>query len=171
MPRTYTPHEPVTSHKFRAGHILAIVFGAVFVLVGFVSLIGAGALGWANATQRDSQGFFSTSTDRFATSTYAITSDRLDLNSGARPGEWFFNNDKIATVRIRAKTPSNVFVGIGAQADVERYLLGVAHDEVTNVNYRPFLATYRRSVGTIAPTPPANENSGLRRRVVKVRTC
>ncbi len=141
-----------------AGQIIAIVIGSLLALAGIGSLLGAGVLGWANATQRDSQGYFSTSTQRFATSTYAITSDRIDLNSGAGPGDWFVKNDNIATVRIGAKAEKSVFIGIGSQADVDRYLNGVAHDEVTKVNYGPFSALYRRSPGSTAPTMPNGES-------------
>lgn len=151
-------NSPSTNPGLGAGHIIAIALGAILALAGFGSLLGAGALGWANATQRDSQGFFSTSTERFTTSTYAITSDRIDLHSDAGPGDWFVNNENIATVRIQAKSAGDVFVGIGAQADVERYLAGVAHDEVAAVDYRPFSATYRRSAGTAAPTTPGAES-------------
>lgn len=157
---TYRPaptQQQTKTDGLGAGHIIAIVLGAILALAGVGSLLGAGALGWANVTQRDSQGYFSTSTERFISSTYAITSDRIDLNSGARPGEWFTENDDVATVRIRAKTPSNLFVGIGSQSDVERYLSGVAHDEGTKVNYQPFDATYRRSPGTAAPALPGNQ--------------
>ncbi len=157
MSRTSTPNEHVPTGKLGPGHVMAIAFGAILALAGIGSLIGAGVLGWANATQRDSRGYFSTSTDRFTTSSFAITSDRLDLRSGAGPGEWFINNDNIATVRLRAKTPSDVFIGIGPVADVERYLNGVAHDEVTNVSYRPFSVEYRRSPGTNTPTSPTTE--------------
>jgi Domain of unknown function (DUF4389) len=160
MSSTNTPNQRAKSNGLGASHVIAIVLGVILALTGIGSLIGAGVLGWANATQRDSQGYFSTPTDRFASSTYAITSDRIDLNSGAGPGEWgkwFTKNDNVATVRIRTKTPSNVFVGIGSQTDVDRYLAGVAHDEVTKVNYRPFKATYRRSPGTATPALPASQ--------------
>ena len=129
----------------------------ILALAGIGALLSGAVLGWANATHRDSGGYFSTSTDRFVTATHAITSDRLDLNSGAGPSDWFIKNDNIATVRIRAKTSSDVFIGIARQADVDRYLAGVAHEEVTKVNYRPFSASYRLSPGTVAPTAPATE--------------
>lgn len=150
-------NESPAKQRLGVGHIAAIVIGSLLAVAGIGSLVGAGVLGWANATQRDSQGFFSTSTERFTTPTDAITSDRIDLNSGAGPGDWFTNNDNVATVRIKAKTSGGVFVGIGPQADVERYLANVAHDEVANVIYRPFAVTYRRSAGTLVPTRPADE--------------
>lgn len=140
-----------------ASRIIAIIVGSLFALAGFGLLLGAGVLGWANATRRDSQGYFSTSTQRFATDTYAITSDRIDLNSGAGPGDWFVKNDNIATVRIRAKSQQSTFVGIGSQSDVDRYLNGVAHDEVAKVDYKPFSASYRRSPGSKAPKTPNGE--------------
>ena len=154
-------HSPVPSAsntELGAGRIIAIIIGSLLALAGIGSLLGAGVLGWANATQRDSQGYFSTSTQRFSTSTYAITSDRIDLNSGAGPGDWFINNDNVATVRIRAKVPRNVFIGIGSQSNVDRYLSGVAHDEVTKVNYGPFSASYRRSPGSTAPKAPNDQS-------------
>ncbi len=156
-----TNSSPVSSSSdtgLGAGRIIAIIIGSLLALAGIGSLLGAGILGWANATQRDSKGYFSTSTQRFATSTYAITSDRIDLNSGAGPGDWFVKNDNIATVRIRAKAEKNAFIGIGSQTDVDRYLSGVAHDEVTKVNYGPFSASYRRSPGSAAPEAPNGES-------------
>jgi Domain of unknown function (DUF4389) len=157
MSTSNTLNKPTKNPTRRTGQVVMVVFGAILALSGIGSLIGAGVLGWANATQRDSNGYFSTTTDRFTSSTHAITADRIDLNSGAGPGDWFVNNDNVATVRIRAKTPGNVFVGIAPQADVDRYLTNVSHDEITRVNYRPFSAKYRLSSGTTAPTPPAKE--------------
>jgi hypothetical protein len=148
---------PAAPRRFGVGRILALVLGALLTLTGVGSLLGAGVLGWANTTQRDSQGYFSTSTQRFSTSSYAITSDHLDLNSGAAPSDWFAKNDNVANVRIRAKTASTVFIGIGPQTEVDRFLSGVAHDEVTKVDYRPFSVNYRRSTGTLQPKTPASE--------------
>lgn len=156
VPRT-SSNVGAPSRRFGAGRIIAIVLGALFALTGLASLVGAGVLGWANATQRDAQGYFSTSTQRFSSSAYAITSDRLDLSSEAAPSEWFAKNDNVANVRIRAKASSTVFLGIGSQADVDRYLAGVAHDEITKVDYRPFSVDYRRSEESRQPKTPASE--------------
>jgi hypothetical protein len=144
--------------KLRVSQILAITVGAIVALVGIGSLLGAGVLSWANATQRDSQGFFSTPKQRFSTSTSAITSDRIDFRTDPGPNDWFVTNDNIAQVRIRAKNEGAIFVGIGRESDVERYLSGVAHEEVTNVEYSPFSVSYRKSVGSGQPLPPANES-------------
>ena len=136
--------------------IVVLVLGSIVALVGFALLAGAGVLGWALTTQRDDAGFFTTSTQRFHTRTAAITSRDIDLG---RPGpdDWWADRD-IATVRIRAEgsTAAPVFVGIARDADVARYLGGVRHDEVSDVGYGPFHATYRvhSAGGTRVADPP-----------------
>jgi Domain of unknown function (DUF4389) len=149
---------PTHSVGLRAPQIIAIIIGAIFALVGIGSLFGAGALSWANATQRDSQGFFSTPKQRFSSPTSAITSDRIDFRTDPGPSEWFVKNDNIARLRIRAKNEGATFIGVGPEKDVERYLSGVAHDEVTRVKYAPFSAKYRNSPGTRQPLSPAGES-------------
>jgi Domain of unknown function (DUF4389) len=148
---------PSNTPRISAGRIVTIILGAILALTGIGSLLGAGALGWVNATQRDSQGYFFTSTQRFNTPTHALTSDRIDFRTDTGPSDWFVKNDNIAQVRIRAKAEQTIFIGIASQADVDGYLSGVAHDEVTDVRYRPFAASYRRSSGALQPKTPASE--------------
>jgi hypothetical protein len=147
-----------SSGRFGPAKIIAIIIGAIVALVGIGSLLAGGALSWANATQRDSQGYFSTPKQRFRSPTSAITSDRIDFRTDPGPSEWFVTNDNIARLRIRAKNEGPTFIGIGREADVERYLSGVAHDEVTSVKYGPFSAKYRNSPGTRQPQAPTTES-------------
>jgi hypothetical protein len=136
--------------------IVVIVLGSIMALIGFALLAGGAALGWALGTQRDDDGFFSTSHDRFQTETFALTSDEIDLGSPG-PNHWWADRD-LATVRITAELAGSgeVFVGIGPETDVEAYLDGVPHDEVTDVDYHPFDADYRRehADGTSKPARP-----------------
>ncbi len=141
------------------GRVVLLIVGSMIALVGF-GLVGAGAsLGWATATQRDDAGFFTTSNERFASDSYAITSDKIDLGDPG-PDDWWADRE-LATVRITADntTSGELFVGIGPEVDVEAYLTGVPHDEITNVDFRPFSADYRRenASGTATPTPPQDE--------------
>ncbi len=136
--------------------VLLLVLGSLIALVGF-GLAGAGAsIGWATGTQRDADGFFTTSSERYESAGYAVTSDRIDLGEPG-PEDWWADRD-LATVRIVANSAGDddVFVGIGPEADVEAYLAGVPHDEVTSVEFRPFSADYRRENvdGTSTPAPP-----------------
>jgi hypothetical protein len=136
--------------------IVVIVLGSVVALLGLALLAGGGVVGWAVATQRDHAGFFTTSTQRFHTRTAAITSRDIDLG---RPGpdDWWADRD-IATVRIRAESAGNapIFIGIARDAAVARYLRGVPHDEITDVEYDPFHASYRVHdlAGARTPAPP-----------------
>ena len=139
--------------------VLLLVAGSLIALIGFGS-VGAGvSLGWASATQRDDDGFFTTSSGRFASDSYAITSEEIDLG---RPGpdDWWADRS-LAAVRITADntTDGELFVGIGPHVDVEAYLAGVPHDEVIHVEFHPFSADYRREnpAGTATPAPPQDE--------------
>ncbi len=136
--------------------IVFLVLGSILALIGLALLAGGGVLGWALTTQRDDAGYFTTSDQRFHTRTAAITTRDIDLGTPG-PDDWWAERD-IATVRIRGASASGtpLFIGIARDADVERYLAGVRHDEVFDVEYDPFRATYRlhNVAGTAAATPP-----------------
>ncbi len=143
----------------KASRVVALVIGVLAVLVGAALAVGGSVLGAVAATQRDDDGFFTTSTERFETSTAAITTEEVDLG---RPGpdDWWSKRD-LATVRLRVDSARDrpVFVGIGPEADVERYLRGVPHDEVADVQYEPFTVSYRPENvdGRGSPAAPAEQ--------------
>ncbi len=140
-------------------HVVAVICGSMLSLLGLGLLAGGGTLGWAYGTQRDDNGYFNTSTHRFTTASYAITSDKIDMRTAPGPRDWSNDSGKLAKVRINAKGSNGLFVGIGPVADVERYLANVAHDEVTRIDSKPFRAVYRRSPGTSTPITPPNAQS------------
>ncbi len=158
----------------RAGRIVLLVIGSLCALLALGLLIGGIGLGAALATQRDSAGFFTTGNERFHTRTAAVTTEEIDLGNPG-PDRWWAERE-LATVRIRARAAGGapLFVGIGHTADVERYLTGVPHDEVTDVDFDPFTATYRRQngSGSARPAPPTAQpiwsarSSGVGRRTV-----
>ena len=135
---------------------LLAVLGGLGVLLGVAMLVGGGFLLWAETTQRDDDGFFGTSTERLSTATYALTHEGLEVDVG-REGDWLFEPGRLGTVRIRAESPQArpIFVGIGPEADVDAYLDGVAHAEVTDIDVDPFRPTYRVRTGTRIPVRPA----------------
>src|SRR6266545_542985 len=55
-----------------AGRVVLIVLGSIGALLGLALLVGGGVLLWSDRTQRE-DGYVTTSTERFATSTYAHT--------------------------------------------------------------------------------------------------
>ena len=140
------------------GRIVLIVVGCILGLVGLGLAAGGGALLWAHETQRDRDGYFTTSPERFRTATYAITSDEVDLGAEGNAG-WGSDLGDLATVRVRATGAAGrpVFVGIGPERDVAAYLARVPHDQVDDVEFDPFRVTYELQPGTLAPTPPGRE--------------
>jgi hypothetical protein len=139
--------------------VMLLILGSLIALIGFGFAAAGASVGWATATQRDDDGFFTTSTERFRSDSYAITSDKIDLGDPG-PDDWWADRD-LATVRVTADNSSSgdLFIGIGPEADVEAYLADVPHDEVTDVDFRPFSADYRREnpAGTASPAPPQDQ--------------
>jgi hypothetical protein len=141
-----------------AGRILLVVFGAIAAFSGLALCAGGGVLLWAHGTQRDADGFYATSTERFTTETYALTSN-VDL--GQAPGEhdWTLAHP-VGTVRIRATGSESepIFVGIAPQADVDRWLAGVSHAHVSGANFGPFRSHQSALAGDHAPTVPTAQS-------------
>ena len=138
-----------------AGRILAIVSGVLAALIALGLLAGGGVLLWAYGTKRDDDGYYSTRYERFASAGYAVRSDDLDL--GAEGSDWLF--DRVGTIRIRGRSTTSrpLFRGIGREDDVERYLNGVEHEVVTDVDLDPWQVTYRHEAGSRQPRRPGSQ--------------
>ncbi len=136
--------------------IAAMVAAALVTLLSLGLLAAGGVLLWADG-QKDGSGYITTDGDRFATNSNALATDTLDVDiDGA---EWILNRDNYGKVRL-AVEPRNgkpVFVGIGRTSDVSRYLAQADHDEVTDVEFAPFRANYRRISGAQAPERPGGQ--------------
>jgi hypothetical protein len=137
--------------RWGAGHIALVVVGVLLGLVGLGLTAGGGVLVWADETQRDG-GYLSTSFHRFDSGGYAIASERFEIDADV-PG-WLLEPGRISPVRIQARGERPVFVGIGRSAAVAAYLAGVEHSVVTDLDYRPFDATYATRAGRRAPLAP-----------------
>ena len=126
-----TPPTPPADQGRGLGKILLTVFGSIGALVAVALLVGALVLGIAH-TQRDADGFFTTSTERHATGAYALTHEGVRIGDVSELPNWV--DERFGTVRVNAtageRTP--LFVGIARTADVERYLHGVAHEQVAD---------------------------------------
>jgi hypothetical protein len=153
------PGAPPPARPVSAGRIVLVVLGVLLVLVGGSAAVGGAVLTWAHGTQRDADGFFTTATERFETVTHAITSEAVDLGTWPDRQGRLADLGDLATVRIRVAPAvgGEVFVGIGPEDDVTRYLTGVAHAEVTEVDVRPFSVSYRYLPGTEVPAPPGEQ--------------
>jgi hypothetical protein len=140
-----------------AGRIVLIVLGSIGVLFGLAVMAGGGFLLWADRTQRE-DGYLTTPTERFATPTYALTRTRLTVDTQG-PG-WILNDNWFGKVRIRGESPGSktLFMGIGPQAEVARYLATVAHADVQDIDFDPFRATYLSVTGGAPRAPPTEQH-------------
>ncbi len=138
----------------RTRHVILMIIGLLVALVGFGLTAGGSALLWANGTQRDADGFFTTNTQRITTDTYALTAD-LDLGGEPRPDDWI-TELSLGTVRLDVEPTGDgpVFVGIGHQSDVAAYLRDVEHVHVSGPNAN---SHQERSPGTREPAAPQDQ--------------
>ncbi|HSJ26718.1 MAG TPA: DUF4389 domain-containing protein [Acidimicrobiia bacterium] len=137
-----------------AGKGVLAAVGAVVAMLALGLIAGGGGLLWAYGNDRTPDGFFTSPEVALATDQFALISTDIDL--GSRPGDWY-PDGRLATVRldVSATGDSPVFVGIGPEADVDRYLQGVGISEVTAV--RADAVTYRDTVGGPPAAPPSQQ--------------
>jgi hypothetical protein len=155
MSTASTPSIPATqpTSSFGAARVFLLVLGSIGILVALALLAGGIAALWG-MSQRDGAGYFTSGSHTFATPSYALVSDTLEV--GTDTPAWVFD-DHFATVRIQATSSQPVFVGIGRTTDVARYLAGVRHDRVANLYVDPFSVSYAHRGGTARPAAPADE--------------
>jgi len=127
-------------------------------LVGLLALLllATGAAGlWARYGGSDHV-WISSGTHRYAGAGRAVVSGSIDADG--------IPNWLVAQARITATSDGGrpIFVGIARRAAVDRYLAGVAHSTVEDVNFGPFDATYSSVGGTAVPAPPATQTFWVR---------
>jgi hypothetical protein len=138
--------------------IVLIVVGALIGLLSLGTTAGGGLLTWAHATQRDASGFYMTPTERLETTTYAITSDAIDL--GRAGDDTPFDLGDLATLRLRVEATDGqaVFVGIASESDVDAYLRDVSYAQIEDLDVDPFSVEYRYRDGRDAPSDPTQSD-------------
>ena len=135
--------------RFGTKRVLLLVLGSVTVLVALALFAGGGAGAWALG-ERDASGYFTSGAHKLSTTSYALSSESLEVDSDM-PG-WF--GERFATGRIQASSAQPVFIGIARTSDLERYLTGVQHDQITDLDTDPFKVSSRRVAGDAEPAPP-----------------
>jgi hypothetical protein len=140
-----------------AGRVVLIVLGSIGVLLGLALMAGGGFLLWADRTQRE-DGYLTTPSERFTTPTYALTRTRLEVDTDGEG--WVLNDSWFGKVRIRGESPGGktLFIGIGPQAEVARYLGSVAHADVQDLDFDPFHVTYLPVTGGPPQGPPTDQS-------------
>jgi len=144
----------------RAGRVLLLVIGVVFVLIAAGLLAGGGALMWGEGALKDSEGFYTTRAIQVTRDSYAIISEPAEIDLGPA---WILDWNKPVTVRVEASSnqPSKgLFIGIAERAAASAYLTGVDHDEVTEFHLRGRRADrveYRNHPGGSSPLAPISQ--------------
>jgi hypothetical protein len=115
-------------------------------------LVSAGLAGVWGRYGSSERGWITSGTHRYAAPGRAIVSGSLDAD--AIP-DWL-----VGKARVTASSGSDhrLFVGVARREDVDRYLAGVAHSTVEDVNFDPFDASYSSTAGKVAPGRPAAQS-------------
>ena len=136
--------------RWSGGRIALLAVGALLGLVALGVLAGGVAALVVDRTQRE-DGFVTSPTHSYATPTYALVSETAELD-GPR---WAWR-DLVGTVRIRSTADHPVFLGVAREADIQRYLGGVAHEIVRNPDDDP--GEYDRQPGGRPSSPPGAQS-------------
>lgn len=143
----------------KTGRVVMLVLGTLAALLGLGLLAGAAGAGWLNFQQRD-KGYFTSSMERFEANSNAITSVGLDIMAGRKLPD-VIPSDSAGSIFLRgasATAGKDIFIGVAPQQDVARYLDGVRHSEIRELELRPFRVEYRDVPGTRTPARPSAQN-------------
>jgi hypothetical protein len=143
-------------HSEGGGPTVVAVAGGIVALLAAGLLVAGAALLWLSE-QRDRDGYLTTGQHQFTSPTFAISSDDLDVVADAP--RWLFDQDRLGTIRIRARgSEQPLFIGVGPSRAVHGYLLEVPHQVATDVGTDPFDVVYREAIGSRPPRPPEGES-------------
>jgi hypothetical protein len=142
----------------KGSRIALTVIGALASLVATALVVGGIAAVWGDA-QKDSDGYLTTHSQRFEAGTRALASDNLDVDLG--DADWLADTDDLGKLKVTAESRDGkaLFVGLARTGDVEKYLSGVPHTTVDDVEVSPFEADYTRHAGNRHPVSP--EHAGI----------
>jgi len=141
----------------RVGKIFLMAVGVVVLIIGLVVTAAGASLLWANATQRDSTGYFNTPYATFESSGAALVSS-VDFTMNPGPNDWL-SHHPLGTLRLRADVRNGgTFIGIAPTEAVDKFLAGVNHDQVHSVRIAPYRVDYRTFAGNRSAADPATQN-------------
>ncbi|MET3806841.1 hypothetical protein ABIB25_003861 [Nakamurella sp. UYEF19] len=142
----------------KSGRIIALVVGCLLLLPGIGTLLGGGGLALGYAFGRNDDGYFSLTVNDLHSPTAAITARSPAVTNDLGTPVWL--TDELRTdvrLRVASTDPAQkIFVGIGPAAQVDTYLRGITHDDVTSLTGggRP---VYRTTAGTGEATVPSEQ--------------
>ncbi len=133
----------------RAGKVALITTGSFAAMLAAALLAGTV---WLSKANTDPVGYVVTDTHRVMTDSYAFATHDLDVND-----DFAWAYDRGPKLRVRTDSEKPLFIGIARGEDVERYLAGVAHENVTGLDIDPLALTSEHEAGTATPGAPAGK--------------
>jgi hypothetical protein len=132
--------------------------GSIATLIA-VALLAGGALALWGDSQKDSEGYLTTDTERFEADTRALATENLDVDLG--DADWAAQSNDLGDLKVSAESRDGreLFVGVARTDDVERYLDDVPYTTVDDLEVSPFEADYTRHAGDRHPVSP--EHAGI----------
>jgi hypothetical protein len=144
-----------------AGKIILLIFGIIVLLISLSLLMGGGALLWAQNTIKDSEGFYNTKTIQIEKDSYAIVAGPADIDVDAGwDWGWGWDLGDLVTFKVEGSNNDNstqIFIGIARESDIDSYLSGVEHDEITDFHIYPYSLDYRHHSGSVVPGAPTSQ--------------
>ncbi|HEV7656351.1 MAG TPA: hypothetical protein VGP36_16675 [Mycobacteriales bacterium] len=155
--RTPGPRPARRRRPLGGGQIAMIVIGSVVALVG-LSLVAGGIAVAAAGHSRGDDGFLTSGPASVATRSYAVSVPGLgvDVNGPDKA----YARSLLGDVRIRAtaEDPAQaVFIGIAPTAEVARYLDGVGHDDISDIDVDPVEVQYEAHDGGPPGSAPGDQ--------------
>lgn len=144
-----------------AGKIILLIFGIIGLLISIGLLVGGGTLLWVDSTIKDSEGFYTTKTIEIVKDSHAIVTGpaNIDVETGSDWG-WGWDLGDLVTFKVEGSNndlSKQIFIGVAKESDIDAYLEGVNHDEVTDLNIYPYSVDYRHYSGTTLPGSPTSQ--------------
>ena len=135
----------------------ALVAAAAVGLLSLIVLAFGSVLLYGNSKKND-DGYLSTASHRLHTSTSAIATDDLDIDTLG--SGWLIDEDRYGKIELTAKSNDGkpVFVGIARSRDAQAYLKGTDHTTLRDVDFAPFTADYRAHPAERSPGAPASHS-------------
>ena len=146
------PPRPVQPSGWTARSVTSLVVGCLLAFIA-LPLLGAGGTAlWAHWTQRDA-GMVTSDTEAFSTAGSALAT--VPTHLGTSGTGWLYAPAVLGPVRMRV-TPvnpgSDLFVGVGPSAEVDRYLATAGHTVISDFWTN---TTYTIDGGTALTAPAA----------------
>jgi hypothetical protein len=148
----------IQPRRSRGARIALIVTGAVTGLLAAGLLAVGGVALWGEA-EKDDDGYLATDSHHFTAGTHALASESLDIDlDGAG---WLMDREDVGEVKVEVASRGDepLFVGIAPTEQVSRYLSGVAHTSVSDVDPWPSEASWDESTvaGERRPAAPGDQ--------------